>query len=191
MFGGGHVILPLLRAEVVPNGWVGDNTFLAGYGAAQALPGPLFTFAGFLGTSIYSGSNGWFGGLWCLFAIFLPAWLLIAGALPFWHQLRAKTWTQAALRGANAACLRSSRGRQNCLHPAVESARRRNALAHHPRAAAGNPQCERDHKSPRTFPIQCLETSARDETSQIPGIHEGRQAPALFRRQAIAEPDPG
>ena len=97
------MILPLLRAEVVPNGWVADNTFLAGYGAAQALPGPLFTFAGFLGTAIYAGRDAWVGGLWCLFAIFLPAWLLIAGALPFWQQLRAKTWTQAALRGANAA----------------------------------------------------------------------------------------
>lgn len=103
VFGGGHVILPLLRAEVVPNGWVADNTFLAGYGAAQALPGPLFTFAGYLGTAIFAGPNAWVGGLWCLLAIFLPAWLLIAGALPFWHQLRAKTWTQAALRGANAA----------------------------------------------------------------------------------------
>lgn len=103
VFGGGHVILPLLRAEVVPNGWVADTTFLAGYGAAQALPGPLFTFAGYLGTAIHTGPNAWVGGLWCLLAIFLPAWLLIAGALPFWHQLRAKTWTQAALRGANAA----------------------------------------------------------------------------------------
>lgn len=103
VFGGGHVILPLLRAEVVPNGWVADNTFLAGYGAAQALPGPLFTFAGYLGTAIHAGPNAWVGGLWCLLAIFLPAWLLIAGALPFWHQLRAKPWTQAALRGANAA----------------------------------------------------------------------------------------
>jgi chromate transporter len=103
VFGGGHVILPLLRAEVVPNGWVADDTFLAGYGAAQALPGPLFTFAGFLGTSIYPGPNAWLGGLWGLAAIFLPALLLIAGALPFWHQLRAKAWTQAALRGANAA----------------------------------------------------------------------------------------
>lgn len=103
VFGGGHVILPLLRAEVVPNGWVADNTFLAGYGAAQALPGPLFTFAGFLGTAIHSGPDAWIGGLWCLLAIFLPAWLLIAGALPFWHQLRARVWTQAALRGANAA----------------------------------------------------------------------------------------
>ena len=103
VFGGGHVILPLLRAEVVPNGWVADNTFLAGYGAAQALPGPLFTFAGYLGTAIFTGPNAWIGGLLCLLAIFLPAWLLIAGALPFWHQLRSKTWTQAALRGANAA----------------------------------------------------------------------------------------
>jgi len=103
VFGGGHVILPLLRAEVVPNGWVADNTFLAGYGAAQALPGPLFTFAGYLGTAIQPGPDAWVGGLWCLLAIFLPAWLLIAGALPFWQQLHAKTWTQAALRGANAA----------------------------------------------------------------------------------------
>jgi chromate transporter len=103
VFGGGHVILPLLRAEVVPSGWVADNTFLAGYGAAQALPGPLFTFAGYLGTAIQPGPNAWVGGLWCLLAIFLPSWLLIVGALPFWHQLRAKSWAQAALRGANAA----------------------------------------------------------------------------------------
>jgi chromate transporter len=103
VFGGGHVVLPLLRAEVVPNGWVGDDAFLAGYGAAQALPGPLFTFAAYLGTVIHPGSKAWIEGLWCLLAIFLPAWLLIAGALPFWQQLRAKVWAQAALRGANAA----------------------------------------------------------------------------------------
>jgi chromate transporter len=103
VFGGGHVILPLLRAEVVPKGWVADDAFLAGYGAAQALPGPLFTFAGYLGTTMRPGPGAWAGGLWCLLAIFLPAWLLIAGALPFWRQLRAKTWAQAALRGANAA----------------------------------------------------------------------------------------
>ena len=103
VFGGGHVILPLLRAEVVPPGWVADNTFLAGYGAAQALPGPLFTFAGFLGTAIQPGPQAWAAGLGCLLAIFLPAWLLIAGALPFWHRLRAKSWTRAALPGANAA----------------------------------------------------------------------------------------
>jgi len=103
VFGGGHVVLPLLRAEVVPNGWVNDDAFLAGYGAAQAVPGPLFTFAGYLGTVIQPGPGAWLEGLWCLFAIFLPAWLLITGALPFWHQLRAKAWAQAALRGANAA----------------------------------------------------------------------------------------
>jgi len=103
VFGGGHVVLPLLRAEVVPNGWVGDDAFLAGYGAAQAVPGPLFTFAAYLGTIMQPGPHAWWRGVWCLFAVFLPAWLLIAGALPFWHQLRAKAWTQAALRGANAA----------------------------------------------------------------------------------------
>jgi chromate transporter len=103
VFGGGHVVLPLLRAEVVPNGWLTDDRFLAGYGAAQALPGPLFTFAGYLGTAIRSGPDAWLGGAWCLLAIFLPAWLLIAGALPFWQQWRASAWTQAALCGANAA----------------------------------------------------------------------------------------
>ncbi|MFO0875341.1 MAG: chromate efflux transporter [Phycisphaerales bacterium] len=103
VFGGGHVVLPLLRAEVVPRGWVSDDAFLAGYGAAQALPGPLFTFAGYLGAVTYQGPRAWLGGVWCLLAIFLPAWLLIGGALPFWHQLRANAWVQAALRGANAA----------------------------------------------------------------------------------------
>ncbi len=101
VFGGGHVVLPLLRAEVVPNGWVGDDAFLAGYGAAQALPGPLFAFAAYLGA--VGSPRPWLGGLWCLFAIFLPSWLLIAGAVPFWQRLRAKAWAQAALRGANAA----------------------------------------------------------------------------------------
>lgn len=103
VFGGGHVVLPLLRASVVPNGWMGDDAFLAGYGAAQAVPGPLFSFAGYLGAVIYRGESPWAGGLWCLLAIFLPAWLLIAGALPFWRQLRAKAAVQAALRGANAS----------------------------------------------------------------------------------------
>lgn len=103
VFGGGHVILPLLRAEVVPAGWVSDNVFLAGYGAAQAVPGPLFTFSAYLGTVMNGGPRAWLGGLWCLLAIFLPAWLLIGGALPFWQLLRGRPWTQAALRGANAA----------------------------------------------------------------------------------------
>lgn len=103
VFGGGHVVLPLLRAEVVPTGWLGDDQFLAGYGAAQALPGPLFAFAAYLGAATDSGIPAWLNGLWCLFAIFLPAWLLVGGALPFWHRVRAKPWAQAALAGANAA----------------------------------------------------------------------------------------
>lgn len=103
VFGGGHVVLPLLRAEIVPPGWIADDAFLAGYGAAQAVPGPLFTFSAYLGTVIEGGPHAWIGGLVCLLGIFLPAWLLIGGALPFWHLLRNKAWTQAALRGANAA----------------------------------------------------------------------------------------
>jgi chromate transporter len=103
VFGGGHVVLPLLRSEVVPRGWVSDSAFLAGYGAVQALPGPLFTFAGYLGTLIQVGPNSWAGGLLALLAIFLPGWLLVAGASPFWHILRHKAWAQGALRGANAA----------------------------------------------------------------------------------------
>lgn len=105
VFGGGHVVLPLLRAEVVgpPHEWMSDEAFLAGYGAAQAVPGPLFTFAAYLGAVIYRGEHAWLGGLWCLLAIFLPGWLLIAGAMPFWERLRGRAWAQACLRGANAA----------------------------------------------------------------------------------------
>lgn len=103
VFGGGHVVLPLLRAEVVPPGWISDNAFLAGYGAAQAVPGPLFTFSAYLGAVIFAPTHSWLGGFLCLFGIFLPAWLLIGGALPFWHLFRSRPWMQAALRGANAA----------------------------------------------------------------------------------------
>ncbi len=103
VFGGGHVVLPLLQAEVVPGGWVSNQTFLAGYGAAQAVPGPLFTFAAFLGASMNTAPNGWTGGLICLLAIFAPAFLLIVGALPFWEQLRRNKRAQAALIGVNAA----------------------------------------------------------------------------------------
>jgi chromate transporter len=103
VFGGGHVVLPLLRAEVVPSGWLGDDSFLAGYGAAQALPGPLFAFAAYLGTAMDVGPGRWASGLWCLLALFLPGWLLIGGAVPFWHRLRAKRAAQAALAGANAS----------------------------------------------------------------------------------------
>jgi chromate transporter len=103
VFGGGHVVLPLLRSEVVPPGWIGDGSFLAGYGAAQALPGPLFTFAGYLGTLILAGPHPWMGGVLALFALFLPGWLLVGGAYPFWHLLRGKGWAQGILQGANAA----------------------------------------------------------------------------------------
>jgi chromate transporter len=103
VFGGGHVVLPLLREAVVPKGWLSDDAFLAGYGAAQAVPGPLFSFAGYLGTVLTGGRHAWLGGIFCLFAIFLPSWLLIGGAVPFWHRIRAKAWMQAALRGTNAA----------------------------------------------------------------------------------------
>lgn len=100
VFGGGHVVLPLLQAELVPRGWLTDAQFLAGYGAAQALPGPLFTFAAYLGAAM---APGWTYGVLCLLAVFLPAWLLVGGALPFWDALRTKRWAQAALAGANAA----------------------------------------------------------------------------------------
>jgi chromate transporter len=103
VFGGGHVVLPLLEAEVVPSGWLTNETFLAGYGAAQAVPGPLFTFAAFLGASMNTAPSGWTGGLICLVAIFVPSLLLVAGALPFWEQLRRSVRTQAALAGVNAA----------------------------------------------------------------------------------------
>ena len=103
VFGGGHVVLPLLQAEVGPSGWVSNDAFLAGYGAAQAVPGPLFTFAAFLGASMNQHPSGWVGGFICLLAIFAPSFLLVAGALPFWEQLRRSTRTQAALTGINAA----------------------------------------------------------------------------------------
>ena len=102
VFGGGHVVLPLLQAEVVPTGWVSNESFLAGYGAAQAVPGPLFTFAAFLGASMNAAPSGWLGAWICLLAIFAPAFLLVAGALPFWASLRRSTRMQAALSGINA-----------------------------------------------------------------------------------------
>ena len=103
VFGGGHVVLPLLQAEVVGPGWVGDEDFVAGYGAAQAVPGPLFTFAAYLGFVMQREPNGPSGAALALVAIFLPSFLLVIGALPFWDLLRARTGFQAALRGINAA----------------------------------------------------------------------------------------
>ncbi len=102
VFGGGHVVLPLLREAVVPPGWIGDDRFLAGYGAAQAVPGPLFTFAAYLGTALDRAPDGWLGGLTCLIAIYLPSFLLLVGALPFWDTLRGQADVQSALRGVNA-----------------------------------------------------------------------------------------
>jgi len=103
VFGGGHVVLPLLQAEVVPPGWVSNDAFLAGYGAAQAVPGPLFTFSAYLGTVMGPAPNGWLGGLICLVAIFLPSPLLLIGTLPFWDSLRRQRTVQAGLNGINAA----------------------------------------------------------------------------------------
>jgi chromate transporter len=103
VFGGGHVVLPLLQQEVVPPGWISNDAFLAGYGAAQAVPGPLFTFAAYLGTAMQPVPNGWLGALICLVAIFLPSFLLLFGAVPFWNELRKRADIQSALRGVNAA----------------------------------------------------------------------------------------
>jgi chromate transporter len=99
VFGGGHVVLPLLQSEVVPSGWVNNDQFLAGYGAAQVVPGPLFTFAAYLGAVI----GGWTAAALCTVAVFLPSFLLVVGALPFWEELRRRVWAQSALRGVNAA----------------------------------------------------------------------------------------
>ena len=98
VFGGGHVVLPLLQAEVVPR-WIGNDAFLAGYGAAQAVPGPLFTFAAYLGAVI----GGWATAALCLIAVFLPSFLLVIGALPFWETIRRGRVHGLRMRGVNAA----------------------------------------------------------------------------------------
>lgn len=103
VFGGGHVVLPLLQTTVVPSGAVSQSAFLAGYGAAQAVPGPLFTFAAYLGAVMNGPLSGWQGGLVLLLAIFLPGWLLVMGALPFWDALRQRDAVRNAMAGVNAA----------------------------------------------------------------------------------------
>jgi chromate transporter len=103
VFGGGHVVLPLLQASVVPPGWVSNDAFLAGYGAAQAVPGPLFTFAAYLGAVMGPSPSGWAGAGLCLVAVFMPSFLLVIGALPFWDELRRRERARSALSGVNAA----------------------------------------------------------------------------------------
>jgi len=103
VFGGGHVVLPLLETATVGRGWLDQDTFLAGYGAAQALPGPLFTFAAYLGSIVQPNGPGWLAGLFCLLAILTPSFLLVLGAMPHWQKLRLRPDAQAALTGANVA----------------------------------------------------------------------------------------
>jgi chromate transporter len=103
VFGGGHVVLPLLHDSVVPNGLLSESDFLAGYSAVQAMPGPIFTLSAFLGTASQATHPQWIGGLIALVAIFLPGMLLLAGLIPVWNQLRNKAWAQAGIIGANAA----------------------------------------------------------------------------------------
>ena len=103
VFGGGHVVLPLLRSAFVGWGWVSDDTFLAGYGAAQAIPGPLFTFAAYLGAVAKPSPHGVTGAALGLIGIFLPGMLILVGTLPFWETFRARAGAQAAMRGINAA----------------------------------------------------------------------------------------
>lgn len=102
VFGGGHVVLPLLQAETVQTGLIAQDTFLAGYGAAQAVPGPLFTFAAYLGTVAETSPSGLLGAAIALCAVFLPATLLVVGVLPFWEGLRRAPYMQRALMGVNA-----------------------------------------------------------------------------------------
>lgn len=103
VFGGGHVVLPLLQAQVVTPGWVSNEAFLAGYGLAQAVPGPLFTFAAYLGAVMGPAPNGLTGAAIALVALLLPGMLLVYGMLPFWDSMRRRPAAQAAMRGTNAA----------------------------------------------------------------------------------------
>ena len=103
VFGGGHVVLPLLESYTVQKGWIDESSFLAGYGAAQALPGPLFAFSVFLGAAVENGPTGVIGGVFALIMIYIPSWLLVLGAMPFWNRLRQVHLARAALVGANAA----------------------------------------------------------------------------------------
>ena len=103
VFGGGHVVLPLLEAEVVPNGWLAQDAFFSGYGVMQALPGPVFAFAGYIGTVMSPAPNGLLGGFICLVALFLPGTLLIWGVLPYWARFSNNLRIGSIVSGINAA----------------------------------------------------------------------------------------
>lgn len=103
VFGGGHVVLPLLQTELVPSGWISEDLFLAGYGLTQAVPGPLFTFSAFVGAAADQPYPGWLSAMICLLAIFLPSFLLVGGILPYWDKLRQLQWVRQILLGVNAA----------------------------------------------------------------------------------------
>lgn len=103
VFGGGHVVLPLLQAEVVPTGWVSNDLFMAGYGMANAIPGPLFAFSAYLGSVSSVQPNGWLGAFICLVAAFLPSFLLVVGTIPFWEKLRGFPKVRQSMLGINAA----------------------------------------------------------------------------------------
>jgi chromate transporter len=105
VFGGGHVVLPLLHEVAVATGWVGNGDFVTGYGVTQAMPGPVFAFAAYLGAAAQPSPNGIAGGLIALAAIFLPGLLLMYGALPFWSGLHRHSGMRAAMRGVNAAVI--------------------------------------------------------------------------------------
>lgn len=102
VFGGGHVVLPLLQSEIVHQGWISQESFMAGYGAAQAVPGPLFTFAAYLGAAASVPPTGWWGAALCLIAVFLPSFLLIVGVLPFWEKLRSYPKLRTTIAAINA-----------------------------------------------------------------------------------------
>ena len=118
VFGGGHVVLPLLREAFVTPGWVSDDAFLAGYGAAQAVPGPLFTFAAYLGAVVSPSPHGLAGAAVGLIAIFLPGVLILMGTLPFWETFRKRAGAQAMMRGVNAAVV--GLARRGALQPSLD-----------------------------------------------------------------------
>ena len=107
VFGGGHVVLPLLQAEVIPRGWLDNGAFPGGYGIAAAFRSPLFSFAAYLGAAKSGSPNGWLAGLWCLFAILLPPILLVTGLLPLWNRLRASAAARSLLAGPMQQSLES------------------------------------------------------------------------------------